>query len=315
MRGNRFMSEIERKFDVIIVGGGPAGLSAAHWCAELGLNAILIEKTAEFGGQLLQIYNPITNYLGRESADGREMLGHFLASVENSTFVRRLNGNVIDVDAVNRQVALEDGTIFSGSALIIATGVSRRRLNVPGEAEFEGRGILRSGARDKESVSGHEVVIVGGGDAALENALILSEFAAKVTVVHRRNAFTARAEFIEQARDRSNLEFLPRTLVKRITGDERLRSIELAEPATGREFVIPADALLVRIGVKPNTETLAGKLELDQKGYIVVDSICRTNAHGVFSVGDAACPLSPTITTAAGMGATAAKAAFSLLVR
>lgn len=302
------MSESEQEFDVVIVGGGPAGLSAARWCDELGLNSIILERSPEFGGQLLQIYNPITNYLGRSAANGREMCGYFQDSVEGCAFGRLPNANVIEIDTDTRRVSLEDGRTLRAQVIILATGVSRRRLNIPGETEFAGRGILRSGAKEKESVRGLDVAIVGGGDAALENALILSDLAANVTVIHRRDEFSARTDFIEQAQDRSNIGFLTGAVVTAISGDSRLRSIELKETKTGRAITLTPDALLIRIGVEPNTKLLEGKLELDQKGYILIDSTCQTSIPGIYAIGDAACPISPTIATATGTGSTAAKA-------
>lgn len=307
------MSESEFEFDVVIVGGGPAGLSAARWCDELHLNAALIERSSEFGGQLLHIYNPITNYLGVTAANGRELCGHFLGSVEDCAFRRHLGANVTEIDVEAKRVTVESGETYRSAAIILAMGVSRRRLNVPGESEFEGRGILRSGAKERESVRGLNVAVIGGGDAAIENALILSDHAARVTVVHRRREFSARDEFVEKARARSNVEFLTSVAVKSISGDSRIMSVDLAEVETGREFTLPVDALLIRIGVEPNTKLVEGKLDLDRRGYILIDSACRTGVPGVYAIGDAACPVSPTVSTAAGMGATAAKAILALL--
>jgi len=157
--------------DVLIIGGGPAGLSALLWCQDLNMSALLVESGDELGGQLLKIYNPITNYPGRFARDGREMAEHFLASLGDLTGRVRLNSKVVSFDAGNILATLESGEVLKARAAIIATGVRRRKLGIPGEDDFVGRGILESGAKDRESVKGKRVAIIGGGDAALENAL------------------------------------------------------------------------------------------------------------------------------------------------
>src|SRR3954467_8381273 len=169
--------------DVMIIGGGPAGLSAFLWCHDLGMTSILIEKQSEVGGQLLSIHNPITNYLGRTATNGREMLGHFLSQIEDLQTRAILNTSVVEFDPNKIVATLSNGQTLEARAAILATGVRRRRLGVPGENEFVGRGILESGARDKNSVTGKHVAIIGGGDAALENAMILSGYAEKVFVI------------------------------------------------------------------------------------------------------------------------------------
>ena len=193
--------------------------------------------------------------------------------------------------------------------LIIATGVRRRRLGVPGETDFQGRGILESGTRDKDTVKGKDVVIVGGGDAAAENAVILSQVAKTVTLVHRRNELSARPEFRHEIDRRDNIQILFDTQVRRFVGDSDVTGVEVIESGRG-EGLLPADAVLVRIGVQPNSELFRGTLEMDSHGYVLIDPSCATSASGVFAIGDVASPLAPTLSTAVGMGATAAKAVF-----
>jgi len=301
--------------DVIVVGGGPAGLSAALWCNELGLETILFEKEAELGGQLLQIFNPITNYLGLKTENGREMRDHFERGVEKMNSFTRLRAAVKEIDAAGHCIVLSGGERCSAKALIIATGVRRRKLGVAGEDFFQGKGILDSGAKDKEKVTNKKVLIVGGGDAAIENSLILSDYAAKIYVVHRRANLSARTEFINRAKMDAKIELSPDTIVREIIGNDRLKSVEVVNTETDQAEVLDVDFVLVRIGVEPNTELLRGKINLDDKGYVLIDSNCETSSAGVFAVGDAANPISPTLSTAAGTGATAAKAVRSLLNR
>jgi thioredoxin reductase (NADPH) len=192
--------------------------------------------------------------------------------------------------------------------MIIATGVRRRKLDVPGEEEFGGRGILESGVGSKDKVSGKTVLIVGGGDAALENALILSRSAGRVIVVHRRAEFTARKDFFDRTKNRPNVEFVTDTRVAAIVGNITVEAVELQNIITGEQSKIAVDAVLVRIGVIPNTELFRGQITLDAADYISIDSLCSSSVEGVYAVGDVANPASPTISGAAGMGAAATKA-------
>ena len=307
------MTTISTDLDVIIIGGGPGGLSAALWCAELGLKAVIFEKETEFGGQLLRTFNSIKNYLGVEAGNGRELRDIFLQHIANID-VRRVTGSeIVAADLAQKTVTLADGSHHSAKAIIIATGVRRRKLNVQGEKEFFGRGILESGVKNKDEVDGKTLVIVGGGDAALENALILSDAAKKIFVVNRGGEFKARAEFTERANKIVNIEFLVDTKVSAIIGNGSVETVELQNHKTGERAKIAADAVLIRIGVTPNTELFAGQIALDESGYININSLCLTSLDGIYAVGDAANPVSPTISAAAGMGVKAAKAIFQRL--
>lgn len=295
-------------FDVIIIGGGAAGISAALWCDELKLNALLLETGAELGGQLLRVYNPIKNHLGIETENGRELRDAFLKQIENHHFTVRLQSEIVQVDLENKLVTLAGGEVFSAGAIIIATGVRRRKLNAGGEEKFKETGIIESGKRDADLVKNKNICIVGGGDAAFENALILAETALSVLLVHRGKNFRARAEFIEQVNANQKIKILNRTIVKKLIGGEELEKIELENLETGEKSTVNAEAILIRIGVEPNTDFLPDKLDSDESGYLKINQNSETNIKGVFAVGDVANPIAPTISSAVGMGATAAKA-------
>jgi len=312
------MTEKEITADVIIVGGGPAGLSAALWCAELRLKTMLLEKEAFFGGQLVSIFNPITNYIGLETKNGREMRDHFMRAIEkigNKGLFTRLHAEITKIDAANKTIILENGDRFSAKAIIIATGVRRRKLGVPGEDLFQGKGILESGAKDKEKVKNCVVAIVGGGDAALENALILSDYTEKIYVIHRGADLRARSEFVGVAKKNAKIEFCHNTFVRKFTGAGKLAAVAVANIETGRKEQIDVDFALIRIGVEPNTELVRGKIDFDVNGYVIVDHLSETSVNGIFAVGDVANQLAPTIAGAAGTGAAAAKSAFAWLNR
>lgn len=300
--------------DLIIVGGGPAGLSALLWCSELGLRPLLIERQPDPGGQLLSIHNPITNYLGITALNnGRELYELFANQLGERLDACRLRGEVTSINVAEKQVQFSDGRIEAANAIVIATGVSRRRLGVEREDEFTGRGILTSGAKEKESVAGKRVVIVGGGDAAIENGLILAEFATEVIVVHRRDTFRARADFMDAAKHSKRIQFLRNAEISRLIGENRLKAVEVRRGTEGETELLETEALLIRIGVEPNSEIVKGHVATDALGYISVDSRCETSVPAIFAVGDVANPISPTINSAAGMGSTAAKALFALL--
>src|SRR5688572_8722784 len=214
-------------YDVLILGGGPTGMTAAMWSAELGLNSVLIEQSGEFGGQFGRIFNRIENYPGVSAADGNELRDLFLRSLDGCQFEKRSNTQVVKIDLAAKQMFLEKGESLTGRTVIVATGVRRRKLGIDGEDAFEGRGVMTSGTGEKERVRGKRVVIVGGGDAALENSLILSEFAREVTVIHRRNDLSAREEFVNAARERTNVRFEFETVAQRIVGNESVEGIEL----------------------------------------------------------------------------------------
>ena len=307
------MIENKKKFDVIIIGGGAAGLSAALWCDELGLSCLLLEAEAEFGGQLLRVYNRIENHLGIEARDGRYLRDCFVRQTENRGFTRRLETKISQIDAENKRVTLPDGEELSAKNLIIATGVRRRKLNVEGEDFFRGRGIIESGKKDAAAVAGKNVLIVGGGDAALENALILAETAKKIYLAHRRKDFRGRAEFLEKILPHPKIKILTESMVRRIVGGEAVESVEIQNLNNNEIQNVPVEAVLIRIGVAPNTEILSEKVDLDADGYVKTNSNGETSVKGIFAVGDVANPLAPTVSSAVGTGATAAKAIFALL--
>lgn len=303
------MSSETREFDVLIIGGGPAGLSAMMWCADLGLKAVLFEKEAELGGQLLNIHNAIGNHIGVDAANGRDLRDVFYSQIKTLGREWLAGLEIVEVDLVKKLAMSKNGNTYSGRAIFIATGVRRRKLGVPGEDDFWGRGILESGFKSREGVRGKSVVIVGGGDAAIENALILSKTADKVIVVHRRNSFSARHQFVEKATAANNITFLFDAQISAILGDQSVENIEIKHLTTGMSSHIKADAVLIRIGAEPNTDLFGGQIELDA-GYIWIDATCATSLRGVFAGGDVANPVAPTISAATGHGSIAMKHIF-----
>jgi thioredoxin reductase (NADPH) len=301
--------------DVIIIGAGPAGLSAALWCDELGLDTLVLEQEGEVGGQLLWTYSPIENYLGVRVKDGRELRDLFAGQIEDADFDLWTEVEIESVDLRARRIALRSGEALRAISIIIATGVRRRRLGIPGEMELAGRGIIESGMRERASVAGKDVLVVGGGDAAAENALMLAEVCPTVTLVHRGKKLGARREFVERLRMDHRITVFTESIVRRIIGEAEVEAVEIQRAHAIKPFQMAVRAVLIRIGFEPNTELFRDQVHMDERGFIVVTGEQETSVGNVFAVGDVSNPLAPTVSGATGAGATSAKVIASRLNR
>ena len=299
--------------DVIIIGAGPAGLSTAFWCDELGLDTLVLEQAEEIGGQLHRVYNPIENYLGLKARNGKELLEHFAADVDSAEFDLWTQTSIASVDLKAKRVSLASGEELQSIAIVIATGVRPRQLGVPGETEFAGKGMIESAARDRHLFAGKDVCVVGGGDAAVENALLLAEVCPTVTLVHRSKKLRARREFIEKLQAVHCITVFTESVLTRIIGEDDVIAVEIQRKQGLKPFQVAVRGVLIRIGVEPNTEVFKEQVEADEKGFIVVNGLQETNVSMVFAVGDVSNPLAPTISSATGAGATAAKVIASRL--
>jgi thioredoxin reductase (NADPH) len=299
--------------DVLIIGAGPAGLSAARWCDELGLDTLVLEQNEEVGGQLLSVHNPIENYLGVRARNGRELRDRFVEQTKDCDFDLWTNVEIDSVGLKAKRIALRSGEELQSIAIIIATGLRRRKLGIPGEAEFIGRGMIESSA-DREAFAGKDVCVIGGGDAAAENALLLAEVCPTVTLVHRGKKLRARREFTESLHTNHCITVFPESIVRRIIGSDHVEAVEIERAGAIKPFQMAVQGVIVRAGFEPNTELFREKLEIDDRGYVIISSQQETSVENVFAVGDVASPLSPTISSAVGAGATAARVIASRLV-
>jgi thioredoxin reductase (NADPH) len=293
--------------DVLIIGAGPAGLAAGLWCDELGLDTLVLEQREEIGGQLLSVYNSIQNYPGVKAANGREFLKLWTEKLSDADFDLWTNVAIQSVDLRAKRVVLESGEQLQSISIIIATGVRRRQLGIPGELEFAGKGVLESANRDREQLAGSDVCIIGGGDAAAENALLLAEVCPTVTLVHRGRTLRARREFSEQMLGHHSITVFPESLVTAILGHDHVEAVEIKRKDALKPFQMAVQGVLIRIGVEPNTGSFVGQINLDEHGYVICSAQHETNVANVFAIGDVANPLAPTISGAVGAGATAAK--------
>jgi len=293
--------------DVVIIGAGPAGLAAALWCDQLGLDTLVLEQSETAGGQLHSIYGPIENYPGVRVPNGAALLARFTEQTEDAGFDLWTNIEIEHVELAAKHIRLRSGEQLQSISIIIASGVRRRQLGIPGESEFKGNGIIDSAARDRSLFAGKDVCVIGGGDAAAENALLLADVCPTVTLVHRGKKLRARREFVEQLQTNHCVTVFTESVVSRIIGNEEVEAVEIQRKEAIKPFQMAVRGVLIRIGVEPNTDSFKGQLLLDENGYIVVSSQHETALTNVFAIGDVSNPMAPTISGATGAGATAAK--------
>ncbi|GAX89886.1 NAD(P)/FAD-dependent oxidoreductase [Effusibacillus lacus] len=270
-------------YDVAIVGGGPGGLSALVWCHRLGLKTILLERNGELGGQLFRVNNPIIDYLGIPAANGRELQERFVAHVKGLDCPYECGIEVREFDLQGKVLRTNKGE-YRAKALILALGSHDRKLGVPGEAEMIDRKEVYSASRDKHRFQGKNVAVVGGGDRAVEGALLLAEHGAKVMLIHRSGKFRARKEYVQPVLTHPGVQVLTHSLVKEIVGQEHVQGIVVE--TNGSLTTIPVEAVFVRIGVEPDSNGLRGQLKMDRDGYVTVDEFGETSVRNVFAVGD-----------------------------
>jgi thioredoxin reductase len=277
------------------------------WCDELGLDTLVLEQASEVGGQLLWVHNAITNYIGLVASNGAELRDRFAKHIENAEFDLWTDTRIEQIDLKARRIELQSGEKLSAVTIIIATGIRRRKLGIPGETEFSGHGIIESAARDRDLFAGKDVCVVGGGDAAAENALYLAEVCPTVTIVHRGKSLRARQEFIERIKGEHCITVFTNAELQRILGNENVEAVEIIRKGAVKPFQMAVGGVLIRIGVQPNTEIFASQVDMDKLGYLVIDARQETSVENVFAIGDVSNPISPTVSSATGAGANAAK--------
>lgn len=295
----------EKRVKILILGSGPAGLSAALYTARADLEPVVLAGM-DLGGQVALTYI-VENYPGfPDGIGGAEMVELFQKQAEK--FGARVEyDSATEVDLSQRPFRVTTyNTVYLADVLIITTGATPKHLNVPGEKELTGRGVSYCATCDGWFFKDKEVVVVGGGDSALEEGIFLTRYANSVTIVHRRDELRAGAILEKRAKSNPKIKFIWNTVVKEIQGTDAVRSVNLKNVQTGEECQQPVDGVFIFIGHTPNTQLFKGQLEMDDKGYLKVDTLMRTNIPGVFAAGEAADPHFRQVITSAGMGAAAA---------
>ncbi len=294
-----------RNVKVLIIGSGPAGLSAALYAARADLAPVVLSGM-DLGGQVSQTHI-IENYPGfPEGISGSGLVEAFQKQAERFG-AEIVFDMAIEADFSRRPFRIKThGGEFLAESVIIATGATPRKLGVPGEEEFVGRGVSYCATCDGHFFKGMDVVVVGGGDSALEEGLFLTRYAASVTLIHRRDTLRAGAILQKRAREHPKIKFVWNTVVTEIQGEDVVQAARLKNVRTGEESTLPTSGVFIFIGHTPNTQLFEGQLEMDGRGYLIADERMRTSIPGVYVAGEAADPVFRQVITSAGMGAAAA---------
>lgn len=296
---------MERIYDLIVIGGGPGGYTAALYAARAGLTVVVLEKLSA-GGQM-SLTSQIDNYPGfPEGVDGFELGEKMQQQAKRFDAVTELaNVTAVRLEGDIKEVQTSEGPFYS-KALVIATGANPRELGVPGEQELIGRGVNYCAACDGMFYRGKTVVVVGGGNTAVADALLLSRLAKQVIVVHRRDTLRATKVYHKPLLEAENVSFHWNSAVEELIYGEKLTAVKVRNLQTGEETLVETDGLFISIGRKPATELVKGQLQLDEAGYIVAGESTQTSIPGVYAVGDVRTKNVRQIVTAVADGAIAA---------
>ena len=298
--------------DVIIIGAGPAGLSAAIYVQRAGRSALVLEAYT-YGGQIVNTPE-VENYPGIAKISGFDLA---TALYEQAT---ALGAELVFDRAVKleeqdgmKKITTESGAEYIAKAVILATGAKNRHLGIDREEELTGRGISYCATCDGAFFKGKPVAVNGGGNTALEDALFLSNYCSKVYIIHRREGFRGEPGQLESLRQKENVEFVLNATVTGLIGDPKLSAVEVTDKNTGDKRELAVNGLFIAIGQEPDNQAFSDLVELDKAGYITAGEDCRTKTPGIFTAGDCRTKTVRQLTTAAGDGAVAALAACSYL--
>src|SRR5512138_2751856 len=290
---------------VLVLGSGPAGLAAALYAARAELEPVVLTGI-QLGGQAALTYT-VENYPGFPEGVGGAQLGelfqkqaeHFGARVEFDS------ANEVDLSQRPFRVKTDVGE-YLADALIVATGASSNQLKIPGEGDLTGRGVSYCATCDGWFFKDKKVVVVGGGDSALEEGLFITRYASSVTIIHRREEFRASPLLQKRASEHPKMNFIWNTVVTKVHGEDKVEALQLKNVKTGEEAILETDGVFIFIGHTPNTQMFKGQLEMDGLGYLKIDERMCTSQPGVFAGGEVADPHFRQVVTSAGMGAAAA---------
>ena len=291
-------------YDLIVVGGGPGGYTAALYAARAGLDTLALEKLSA-GGQMA-LTEEIDNYPGFEDGIDGFTLAEKMQRQAERFGAKSAYAQVerMDLAASPKVLETSEGTFYS-RAVVLATGANPRALGLPDEAALTGRGVAYCAACDGMRYKGKTVVVVGGGNSAAADAMLLSRIAKKVILVHRRDTLRATKVYHAPLMEAENIEFCWNSTVTELLHKDKLTGVKLKNVNTGQETVIPCDGVFISVGRKPATELVAGQLELDRSGYIIADETTKTSLPGVYAVGDVRTKPLRQVVTAVADGATA----------
>lgn len=273
------------KYDIIIIGAGPAGLSAAVYAKRAGFSTLVLDKSPVSGGQVLSTYE-VDNYLGIPGVTGME-LGEKFKNHAVSAGAEFVCANVLSVDAEGEtKVVHTDKEDYEAAAVIFAVGAHHAKLGVKGEEELTGMGVSYCATCDGAFFKNRKVAVVGGGDVAIEDAIFLARGCEKVYVIHRRDTFRAAHSLVDKAREMPNIEFVIDTTVTEICGEDMVEKLVLSNVKTKEQTEMEVNGIFIAVGIVPDTELLQGVVQMDEKGYILSDELGNTSVPGIFAAGD-----------------------------
>ncbi len=300
---------MDNHFDVIVVGGGPAGLTAGIYLSRAKQNVMILNEGA-VGGQMV-LTHEIANYPGFESIRGYELARNMKTQAQK--FGCKIRSNIkitsLDLNDELKKVTVNNKDVFSSEAVIIATGGKSRMIGATGEEEFKGKGISYCATCDGDFFQDKEIIVVGGGNSALEEAVSLTKYASKVTIVHQFDHFQAFEHYVDEARKNEKIDFIMESKIIEFIGQEKLTSVRIQDQRTKEISEMNIDGVFIFIGYVPNTESLEGIVELNEWKEIVVDKNLMTNIPGVYAAGDSIQKKYRQVTTAVADGTIAALSA------
>lgn len=296
-----------QKEKVIIIGSGPAGLTAALYTARAKLNPLVFVGN-QLGGQVA-ITHEVENYPGfPEGLGGPELVEKMRAQAERFG-TRYEYSSIVEADFKNgRPFTLKDenGNQYQADSVIVTSGASPRKLQIPGETEFIGKGVSYCGTCDGFFFRGKDIVVVGGGDSAIEEGIFLTRFANKVDVIHRRDELRAGATLQQRAFKNEKMSFTWDTVIDEIAGNGVVDHVVLRNTKTGEITEYPTEGVFIFIGHDPNNSIYKDQLDMDEEGYVITDKLMRTNVEGVFAAGEIQDPIYRQVGTSVGQGTAAA---------
>jgi thioredoxin reductase (NADPH) len=299
----------EKHYDAIVIGAGPAGLTAGIYLSRARLNTLIISE-GTVGGQMI-LTHEIANYPGVESISGYQLAN--IMKKQAKSFGCDIKSNVsinhLNLDGEIKHVGLSEGETYTANSIILTPGGRSRTLGVHGEEAFKGRGISYCATCDGDFFTDKEIVVVGGGNSALEEAVSLTKYASKVTIVHQFDHFQAFEHAIEEAKSNPKIDFILESAIVSFNGSDKLERVDIKDIKTGNIFNFKTDGVFVFIGYVPNTEFLQGKLDMNKWGEILVKNDMSTSIEGVYAAGDSIAKQYRQVTTAVGEATVAALAA------
>jgi len=296
--------------DLIIIGGGPAGLTAALYAGRSRLDTFLIEKMS-LGGRIL-MSETIENYPGFPGGILTAELTGRMEQQVRELGVKIESDEVLDLDCAKKTVKTSSG-LYESRAIIIASGARARKLNIPGEEKYTGRGVSYCATCDAPFYKEKKVVIVGGGNAVAEEAIYLSRFAASVNIVHRRQDLRASMILQEKIRQDKKINFILSSVITEIKGAQKVEAVKIKDLLSGKESDFNCDGVFIYVGYEPETLFLKGRLRMDEAGFIIADEFMATSVDGIFACGDCRKKSLYQVINACGDGAVAADSAYKFI--